>query len=179
MTTQQLPVDFPEVQGAIYGAALSLDAFLLNGIQFGVLQRGVFPLFLEKTEQNLMRDLASLEEQALHVPGVNQSQVKAILSALRARCQQLAELVSGLSSFTTLPLQQLRSTVSQLPLLRGECVRLIQNLEVCFRVPKPFYLSRPNHSTASVDDFLANLERVFVEAWTAANEGHGLATRPR
>jgi hypothetical protein len=171
MTAKQVRVDFPEAQGAIYRVALSLDAFLVNGIQNGVLQRGVFPGFLEKTEQHIRRDLASLEEQARLVPGANQPQVTAILASLTTRCQQLTELVTGLSSFTDVPLQQLRSAVSQIPLARGECVRLIQELEACLRVPKPFYQSRPSHSTALVDDFLANLERAFVDAWAAANPG--------
>jgi hypothetical protein len=48
MHTKQLTVDFPEVQEAIYGVALSLDAFLVNGIQYGVLQQAVFPGFLQR-----------------------------------------------------------------------------------------------------------------------------------
>lgn len=171
MTTRQFPVDLSEVQDAIYRLALSLDSFLVNGIQQGVLHRDVFPGFLDKTEQNLRRDLASLEEKALLVPGVSQPQVTAILASLMARCQQLIDLVNGLTAFKTLPLQQLRSTVSQVPLLRGECVRLIQELEACFRVPKPFYQSRPGHATAAVNQFLANLDRAFLEAWEAANAG--------
>ena len=170
MNTKQLPVDFPEVQGAIYGVALSLDALLLNGIQYGVLQRAVFNGFLQKTADNLLRDLASLEEQAPHAPATSQPQVSKALAALRAKCQQLIHLVTGLTSFRTLPLEQVRSTVRQIPILREACVQLLQELEGCFRVPKPFYQSRPSHSTATVNDFLTNLERAFAEEWGAAGE---------
>jgi hypothetical protein len=169
MTTKQFQVDFPEVQGAIYRVALSLDAFLLNGIQYGVLQRAVFNGFLQKTAASLLSDLASLEEQAPHAPVASQAKVGEVLAALRARCQQVIDLVTGMRSFRTLPLQQLRSAVSQVLLLRGECVQRVQELEACFRTPKPFYQSRPSHSTATVNDFLANLERVLTEEWAASN----------
>jgi 16S rRNA C1402 (ribose-2'-O) methylase RsmI len=171
MTTKQRPVDFPEIQEAIYRVALSLDALLVNGIQQGVLHHNVFPGFLEKTEESLKQDLTSLEEQTPLVCGVSQPQVTAILASLAARCQQLMDLVTGLASFTTLPLQRLRSILAHIPLLRGECVQLIQELEARCHVPKPFYQSRPGHSTAAVDEFLANLDRAFVEAWNAANAG--------
>lgn len=170
MNTKQLPIEFSKVQGAIYGVALSLDAFLVNGIQFGVLQRAVFDGFLQKTANNLLRDLASLEEQAPHAPVLSQPQVTEALAALRARCQELIDLVTGLSSFRDLSLEQLRATVSQVPLLREACVQRIQDLEGCFRIPKPFYPSRPAHSTVAVNDFLANLERAFAEEWRASKQ---------
>jgi hypothetical protein len=169
MTTKQVPRDFPEVQGAIYEVALSLDAFLMNGIQYGVLQRALFPEFLQKTAANLLRDLASLEEQAPHASGASQDKIAELLASLRARCQQLVDLVAGLSSFRTLSLDQVRSTVSQVSLLRGECVQRIQELETCWGIPQPFYQSRPSRSTVAVNDFLANLERAFTEEWAAAN----------
>jgi hypothetical protein len=49
MNTNQPQDDFPEVQKAIYGVALSLDSFLINGILYGVIQRDFLPGFLEKT----------------------------------------------------------------------------------------------------------------------------------
>ena len=101
MNTKQLPVDFPEIQGAIYGVALSLDALLLNGIQYGVLQRAVCNGFLQKTASNLLRDLTRLEEQAPHAPATSQPQDTKALAALRAKCQQLIHLVTGLTSFRT------------------------------------------------------------------------------
>jgi hypothetical protein len=149
--------------------ALSLDAFLLNGIQYGVLQRAVFPAFLGKTSSILLRDLTSLEDQAPQAPGGSQPKVTEVLAGLRAKCHQLIELIGGLSSFRTLPLQQVRVTVAQTLRLREECVQLIQELEGCFRTPKPFYSTRPSDSTATVTEFLGNLECVFTEEWTASN----------
>jgi hypothetical protein len=172
MNTRQLAVELPEVQGAIYGVALSLDAFLLNGIQYGVLEPAVFNGFLQKVAGNLLRDLVRLEEQASHACTTSQPQVTEALAALRARCQELIDLVSGLGSFRTLSLEQLRSTVAQIPHLRQACVQLLQELEGFFQTPQRFYQSRPAHSTAAVNDFLANLERSFVQEWHASAE-HG------
>jgi hypothetical protein len=171
MSTKQFAGDVPAVQAAIYRVALFLDAFLLNGLQYGVLQRAVFPAFLEKASGNLLRDLAGLEEQA---PGGSQRKVTEVLAALRAKCRQLIELVSGLSSFRTLPLQEVRVRVSQILLLREECVQRIQELEDCFRTPKPFYPVHPADSTTAVTEYLGNLERVLAEEWAATerNRGH-------
>jgi hypothetical protein len=173
MNTKQSSDDFPGVQAAIYGMAISLDAFLLNGIQFGVLQRAGGNGFLQKTASNLLRDLASLEEHGRQAPATSQPRVDEVLAALRATCQQVIDLVTGLSSFRTFPLQQLRATVSQITLLRGECVQRIQELEACFQTSRPFYQSRPGHSTAAVNDFLANLQQLFAEEWAAANADRG------
>jgi hypothetical protein len=96
MTTNQIPEDFPAVQAAIYGVALSLDSFLLNGIPYGVLQRAVIPGFLEKTADNLLRDLNSLEELAAVAPKINQAEVRQVLGVLRETCQQMISLVTGL-----------------------------------------------------------------------------------
>jgi hypothetical protein len=168
MTTRQLPEDFPAVQAAIYGVALSLDSLLLNGIPYGVLHGAVIPGFLEKTADILLGDLKSLEEHVPDSPVSCQPKVREILAALRAKCHQLIDLLTGLISFRTLPLQQVQATVSGIPLLRGECVRLIQELEGLFQTPKPFYQSRPSHSTANVSGFLANLERMFEEERTTS-----------
>jgi hypothetical protein len=168
MNTKQLQEDFPEIQGTIYGVALSLDSFLLNGIPYGVMLREFLPGFLEKAAGNLLRDLASLEEQARRTPNTNPVQVAEVLAGLRSSCQQLIDLVSGLIPFRTLSREQLRSMIGQIPLLRDACVHHIQELEACFRTPKPFYPSRPAHSTASVNDFLANLDHLFMEERTAA-----------
>lgn len=169
MSTSQIQAD-PEVQAAIFRVALSLDSFLLNGIQYGVVQRVTANGFLQKTAGSLLSDLASLEEQAAHAPATEQPRVTEILAALRARCQRVIDLVRGLTSFRTLSLQQLHATVSQIPLLRGECVQLIQELEACFRTTKLFYQSRPSHSTAAINDFLANLQRFFADERAAAVE---------
>jgi hypothetical protein len=163
--------DFPEVQAAIYRVALSLDAFLLNGIQYGVLYRGVFNDFLlQKTAGNLLRGLASLEEQASRAPRDGLPKVGGLLAALRTKCQQLIDLVNGLSSFRALSLEHVRLIVSQIPPLREACVQRIQELEGYFQTPTPFYESRPAASVASVNAFLANLERTFGEEWTARDQ---------
>ncbi|MHB1425396.1 MAG: hypothetical protein ACYC3I_19675 [Gemmataceae bacterium] len=168
MNTKQFQEDFPEIQDAIYGVALSLDSFLLNGIPYGVFQRALIPGFLEKTADNLLRELASLEELARHTPTTNQAKVTEILARLRCSCQQLIDLVSALISFRTLSLEQLHSMVSRIPLLRDACVHQIQELEACFRTPKPFYQSRPAHSTAAVNNFLADLDSIFSQERNAA-----------
>jgi hypothetical protein len=168
MSTKQLPIDFPEIQGAIYRVALSLDAFLVNGIQYGVLQRVTSNGFLQETAKSLLSDLTSLEEQTPHAPVLSQPNLAELLASLRAKCQQLVDLVSGLSSFRTLALEQVRSTVSQIPLLRGDGVGLIQELEGYLQTPKPFYQSRPSHATAAVNDFFTDLECLFVEEWNAS-----------
>jgi len=176
MNTNQLPVDIPDVLGAIYGVALSLDSFLVNGIQYELLQRVASNGFLQKTASNLLRDLASLEEHAPHAPLASQPKVREVLAALRNKCQELIELVTGLSAFRTLSLEQLHAAVSQIPVLREECVQLIQELEGGFRTKQPFYPSRPSHSTSTVNEFLTDLERLFAEEWNASGEQRGRGT---
>src|SRR2546428_8180745 len=99
MKTTESHVDSPEVQNAIYGVALSFDAFLINGIQYGVLQRDAFPGFVDKTAGNLLRDLASLEDQVLHAPTASQREITKLVEGLRAKCTQLIELVTDLTAF--------------------------------------------------------------------------------
>lgn len=161
----QLQEDSPAVHGAIHGAALSLDSFILNGIPCGVLQESAFPGFLEKLAGNLLRDLARLEQ---HVSGASQVESRQVLAALVEKCRQLIDLVSGLRSFRALPLDKLRTAVVQIPLLHEECAQLIQRLEACLRIPKPLYQPRAGHSTSATDDFLANLGKVFEEEWATS-----------
>jgi hypothetical protein len=168
MTTKQLPADFPEVQGAIYRVALSLDSFLVNGIQYGVLQPVVSDGFLERTTSSLLTDLASLEGYAPNAPAATQPKITELLASLRTSCQQLIDLVLGLCSFRTLPPEHVRSAVSQIPILRKACVQRIQELEGCFPIPQRFYESRPAHSTAAVDDFLSTLGQCFAEERNAS-----------
>jgi hypothetical protein len=167
MNTKQDNEDFPEVQAAIYRVSLSLDSFLLNGIPYGAIHGDVFNGFLEKTATNLLTELATLDQQAPHAPVADQPKVREILAALRVKCQEVIDLVTGLRSFRNVPRQQWCADVSRIPLLRGECVRLIQEVERCFRTPKPFYSSLPGHSTAAVNAFLTNLERMFTDEQTA------------
>ncbi|HTU20913.1 MAG TPA: hypothetical protein VMG10_22870 [Gemmataceae bacterium] len=168
MNTNQRPEDFPEIQAAIYRVALSLDSVLINGIPIGVIQRDVCTGFLEKTATTLMTELTLLEEQARHTIPTSQAKASALLTGLRAKCQQLLDLVSELISFRTLPLEQLRSTVSRILLLREACVHQIQELETCFRTPRPFYPSKPAYLTAAMNDFLANLESLLTQERSAA-----------
>ena len=95
-------------------------------------------------------------------------EVEETLTTLKARCEELVGLVSGLGSFKTLSLEQVRSYTSRVPLLRGECVRLIEKLEEHLEVPKPFYGSRPSHSTAAINNFLAHLEGLFADELSKA-----------
>jgi hypothetical protein len=169
MNTAQLP----EIQGAIYRVALSLDAFLVNGLQYGVLRQFTANGFLQRAAGTLLSDLTSLEEQARRAPATSQLKLTEALAGLRASCQRLVDLVMELRSFRTLSLEQLRSTVSQVPVLRDACVNQIQELEACLRTPEPFYQSRPAHSAAAVNGFLTNLEGVFVQEWSASAEGRG------
>jgi hypothetical protein len=173
MNTRCLDNDSSKIQAAIYGVALSLDSFLLNGIPYGVLQRAIIPNFLEKTADNLLKDLAILEEFAPNGFAADHSKITAIMEALRAKCQRLIDAAMGLTSYTTMPFQQLRLALSQIPLLRKECVDLLQELEVRFRTPDPFYQSHPNHSAAAMDDFFANLVRLFEEERTTSTAGPG------
>ena len=170
MNTIQPKDDFTETQAAIYRVALSLDSFLLNGIPYGVIHQGFFNGFLEKLANILLTELASLEAQAPHAPIAVRPKVTEAVATLRTKCQQLIDRVTGLSSFRIVPLDQLRSLVSQVPLLREACVRQLQELEASFQVPKPFYRSRPSHSTAAVNDFLADLEHVFTREWNDSAE---------
>ena len=118
MIAKQPQDEFPTLQAAIYGVALSLDSFLLNGIAYGVLQHALFPGFLEKTADNLRRDLARLEEEVRVAPEANQPDVKACMVPLVERCRELIDLVTGLIPFRTQPHHQLRSQVLRIPLLR-------------------------------------------------------------
>jgi 16S rRNA C1402 (ribose-2'-O) methylase RsmI len=173
MNTEQPPVESSEVQAAIYRVALSLDSFILNGIPYGVIHRDLFNGFLEKTASDLLTELASLEHHAPEAPITSQAKVRELLAALQAKCQQLIDLTTSLNSFRILPVQQLGAKLSQVPLLRAECVQLIQDLEAHFRTPKPFYENRPSHSIAAVNAFLANLERMFEEERGSSKEGAG------
>ncbi len=151
MSVTNTKASVPETQFALERVALSLDAFLLNGIPCGVIGNAVFGGFLEKTAGTLLDDLANLD---------------ACVAAedLRAKCQQLIDLAKDLIPFKTLPLDQVRLKVAQISLIRGECVRLLQQLRNEYGTP-----ARNRPSSASVDSFLANLETAFVQEWHAAN----------
>lgn len=155
-----------QLQEAVYRVALSLEAFFVNGIQYGVLRHSAFDGFLQKTSGNLLRDLASLEEQDARV---SQARLSDLLAALKTKCGQAIHLAAEMTSFRRMPLQQVRASVSQLQLLRQACVQGIEAMETRLGTAKPFYSSRPSHAAASVNGFLDHLERSFTEEWTAAN----------
>lgn len=170
MATKQLPVDIAELQSAIYRVALSLDSFLMNGIQYGVLERAAPDGFLERAANSLWSELARLEELVPSVPspgGVTASEISALL---RARCQELVDLIMGLRALRTLPVAQVRQSALQVPILREACVHLIQQLEACLGTSKPFYQTRPARSTAAVNNFLTSLEQCFLVEWNAGRE---------
>jgi len=160
MSIKELQVEISDVQAAIYRVALSLDAFLLNGIQYGVLQQDVFPGLLQKTSSNLLRDLASLEGP---VPAGSETKIAEVFTSLKEKCRHLIDHVAGLCSYKTMSLQQLHAALARIPTLREECVQLIQELEGCFPTSQPFYENRSNSSSAVVTEFLADLERMFAE----------------
>lgn len=162
--TQSGPV---VLQSAIYRVALSLDSFLVNGIQFGLLQGVAFGDFLQRVAGNLQRDLESLEEEvdrAFSSP----TEAAEALASVRSRCEQLIDLLIELRSFRSLPLSELRLTVSLIAPLRAEVVRVIEELEARLQTSDPFYRSRPAQSAVAVGEFLAGLERAFVSEWNAS-----------
>lgn len=170
------PVDFPEVQAAVYGVALAVDSFLLNGIQYGVLHQ-LAEGFVEHAASSLPRELDGLEEQVRRTPATDLGEVTELLAALRGTCQRLVELVTGLKPFRTLPREEVRAAVRQIPILRATCVQLIQRLEDCLRTPKPFYQSRPQESIAAVDSFLDHLEGAFLQEWDVASTSPTVSRR--
>jgi hypothetical protein len=168
MTATKNKDEHLEVQAAIARVALSLDAFLVNGIPNGVLNRPVFDGFLEKAAGSLLDQLTELEDFARGAPVPRQAKIGEDLAALRTGCQQLIDLVTGLISFRTLPLAQVRAVVSRIAPLRAGCVCLIEELEVQLQTTEHFFQSRPSHSAASLNAFLANLEAIFVQEWNAS-----------
>lgn len=165
MNATQNPVDRATLQNGLYQVALSLDALLVNGIQFGVLADLGSNGFLDKVAAQLQWDLAGLEEQASLFPTVGGTEVGATLAELRATCDEVLECVRELRAFRTSPLERLTPLASQLICLREQGVLLIEKLEECVRIPQPFYRNRPAASTAAVKAFLNDLERTLIQAW--------------
>lgn len=163
-----LACDPAAIQGAVYRVALSLDALLLNGLQYGVLQPVPADSFLQGLAGGLVSDALNLEEQ---VQRSHDGDAEQVAEALRADVERLTSQVTALASFRSQALPHVRSAVAQVLRLREECVREIQELERCLRTPKPFYPTRPPHSAAAVDDFLATLDRAFVQEWSASAGG--------
>jgi hypothetical protein len=173
MTTDQPHEYASEVRASIDRVALSLDAFLLNGIPYGVLQREALPGFLEQAAGNLLTPLASLELQASQVPASGPADVRQMLADLRAKCQQLIDHVTGLTSFRILPQEQVRTAVAKIPVLREECVQLLGKLEACLGAPQRVFPGRSSHHTAAVNSFLANLQRMFEVGRSPFHVEHG------
>jgi len=156
----------PETQSALWRVALSLDAFVVNGIPLGVIQGAVLPGFLEKVSGNLTRELDDLEKRAAS-HGLTDSAATP-LTALRANCDALIRVVCELSGFRTLPLSLLHSAVQQVRDARADCVQTIQDLETQWGIAPEFYQSRPQ-ATQAADDFLAGLEQTIADEWHAAH----------
>jgi hypothetical protein len=161
--TARPPVEPQTLQAAIHRVALSLDSLLVNGLQYGVLQRPPIEGFLRGAADSLKRDVDALEEFVQDSP-----ETAEFVAGLQEAGRQVAGEVEGLASFRGQPLEDVRSAVAQVLRLREECVRRIQQLEACLRTPKPFHVSRPPHSAAAVDAFLAGLGRAFTEEWSAS-----------
>jgi hypothetical protein len=161
MAIKQLSAELIDLQKAVANVALSLDAFLLNGIQYGVLAPSGFANMLSKTTANLNRDLEVLEEFI--------DQDKALMSPLRATCQQLVGVVTELIPFRLLPTQQWLPKVALIPQRRAQCVQQLIELETRLQLGESFYSSRSSQSAQSVDQFLTVLEGLFTNEWTKAN----------
>jgi hypothetical protein len=166
-TTNTKTAAVPEMQSALWGVALSLDAFVVNGISLGVIQSICFPGFLAKVAGNLTRDLDDLEAHAVSQGPAGTG--AALLKALRANCSELVRLVSELGEFRTLPLPQLRSAVNQVRDAREECVQAIRELEAHWGTAEKFHQARPAQAAQAVNDFLVNLEQTFADERAAAN----------
>lgn len=163
MTVELDPV---EIGAAIYRVALSLDAFVVNGIQFGVLQPG--DGFLEKTAGILRRDLEILEKEAVRLRGGDHSDAKTTVVSLKASCQRLTETVGKLAGFRAQPIRNVHSMASEVARLREECVGSLKKLEGVFQISKPFYQTRSVESSTAIKEFLCRLESMIVDAWNEA-----------
>jgi len=158
MSTIPVQENLSPVQAAIYGLALSIDSLLLNGIQYGAILHVGGNGFLRERADKLLGDLAALEQEISAVP-----------VDLPAKCRELLDGVTQLSSFRSLTRPELSSSVSRILMLREECVRLIQELELAVHSPRPFYLNRTADSTTAINRFLADLESNLAQAWTVAH----------
>lgn len=164
MSTTEPRLESSEVEAAIHRVALSLDAFLVNGLQYGALGRVTADGLLTKAAASLLTDLASLAEQVRQA-APDQAPVAEGLAGLRAQCQHLVELVTGLKSFRTLPLEQVRGAAQRIVALRDTCAAHIRQLEISLRVPRSYSSSRPAIAAAAVERFLAGLEETFTREW--------------
>lgn len=151
-----------EFRPAIVQLALSLDAFILNGIQYGVLHC-VNTGFLQRTANTLRGDLSNLARLA--PDSTNSTPIR----ELRPQCERLISAVESLNGFHALELEQVRSAVAEIRLLHGECTRSIRALEETSGTSPSFYESRPATSAVAIADFLANLGTLLDSARNTAN----------
>ncbi|MBL8792994.1 MAG: hypothetical protein JNM56_03755, partial [Planctomycetia bacterium] len=111
----------PEMQSELSRVALSLEAFVVNGIPLGVMQSTSFPGFLGKVAGNLTRELDNLETHAVS-HGLPDT-VATPLTSLRTRCGELVRSVGALTNFQAMPFPQVRSAVQQVRGAWQECVQ--------------------------------------------------------
>lgn len=154
MQTEHPPVDGQAIQGAIHRFALSLDAVLVNGVSFGILQPVGGEGFLRKTINTVMADLARIE-----------GQVGTSAAPLRLHAEQLVETALALAAFRSWPLSLVESTVDRLRRQREACMTQVRQLETAVGVPNHYHLSRPAHAAAAVEAFLSDLNDAFVREW--------------
>jgi hypothetical protein len=157
MQTAHPPVDVHAIQRAIHRLALSLDAVLVNGLQYGVLQPVGGEGFLRKTIDTLMADLVRLE-----------GLVGTSAAPLRMHVEELTGMATALSPFRTWPLPLVEASVGRIRQQREACMLHIQQLETGLGVPNHYHLSRPTQAAAAVEAFLAQLDDAFVREWSAA-----------
>lgn len=170
MAVKQLPIESSDLQNGISKVALSLDAFLINGIQYSVLVQAGLTGLLTKTASNLIRDLDALEELISHVPSINQGKALSLLENVKSTSQELIQLVTGLIPFRSIPVPQWLPHVAEITQLRDQCVQQITDLETCLQTGEAFYSSRSSDSTTSVEQFLGDLENFLMREWNKANK---------
>ncbi|MGL4550645.1 MAG: hypothetical protein ACRC33_05620 [Gemmataceae bacterium] len=140
--------------------ALSLDALLVNGLSFGVLQPAGGEDFLHGAAGTLLADLASLEARVRDIQAV---------AVLRGDIEELTGVARGLITFREQPLPRVRAAVGRLLHLRTACLRHLQGLGAAIGVPEPSL--RPTHAASSVDAYLGQLDDAFFREWSATPSG--------
>ena len=159
--------DFPVVQAHIYRLALSLDSLVVNGVQFGAIS-SAFPGMVRRQADTLLADLETLEQDRPLVAVAKQQRANEALAAVRTEIGRMIDLITRLIAFRSLSLLEVHHAVSQIAILRDQCVALIEELERCFATPKPFYETRPTTSAEALNCFIADLDRLLEDAWHVA-----------
>lgn len=147
------------LQAALHRVALSLDALIVNGTQFGLLHP--VPGFLDKVAGILVADLGRLEASVGD---------EAEVAALSAACSRALQRMKGLEGFRRQSWFDILASVAALIEERAAFMRLVREIEERLGIVQPFHLARSAHSAEAVDAFLTTLDKAFAEEWTLAND---------